>query len=120
VSEPNIDLVLDCADPERLADFWAQALGYRKIGFKEPYFLLMPAQREFPPLALQRVPEPKTAKNRMHLDIRTPDVPAEAKRLEGLGATRVDVGQSGDEGWITMADPEGNEFCVCPGIPLDW
>jgi hypothetical protein len=67
---------------------------------------------------LQRVPEQKSVKNRMHLDIRAQDIESEAKRLEGLGARRIDIGQGPDPGWITMADPEGNEFCVCPGVRL--
>jgi catechol 2,3-dioxygenase-like lactoylglutathione lyase family enzyme len=109
---PKIDLVIDCADPERLARFWAAALGYDEVGFKDPYFLLRSTDETDPPLLLQRVPEPKSVKNRMHLDIRTPDPETEARRLEEIGATRLWKG----EGWITMADPEGNEFCVCPGV----
>jgi predicted enzyme related to lactoylglutathione lyase len=64
---------------------------------------------------LQQVPEAKTGKNRMHLDIETLDIEAEAARLEGLGATRVQADQIHEHGtnWVLMADPEGNEFCVC-------
>jgi predicted enzyme related to lactoylglutathione lyase len=63
------------------------------------------------------VPEDKVAKNRMHLDIDTDDIEAEAARLEGLGATRVAAQPLHEHGtsWILMADPEGNEFCVCDG-----
>jgi predicted enzyme related to lactoylglutathione lyase len=63
------------------------------------------------------VPEAKTVKNRMHMDIETADIEAEAARLEGLGARRVDPGTLREHGsqWILMADPEGNEFCVCDG-----
>ena len=114
---PNIDLVIDCSDPERLAAFWAEALSYRKIGFREPYFLLRHEDASYPPLLLQRVPEPKDVKNRMHLDIRTEDVDGLASRLEGLGATRLSEHVEHGDRWITMADPEGNEFCVCPGVP---
>jgi hypothetical protein len=116
---PNVDIVIDCADPESLAAFWAQALGYRAVGFRDPYFLLLPAQQAHPPLILQRVPEPKQGKARVHFDLRVDDVAAEAQRLETLGARRVDVGQGDDAAWIPMADPEGNEFCVCPGAPLN-
>ena len=70
------------------------------------------------PSRSQRVPEAKTSKSRVHLDIRVDDIHAEAARLDALGAKRIDVGQGSEEHWITMADPEGNEFCVCPGIPL--
>jgi len=118
VVEPNIDIVIDCADPERLAEFWAEALGYAKAGMFDPYFVLLAPTREHPPVILQRVPEPKTAKARIHFDLRVADIETEAERLERLGARRIDVGQGSDPGWITMADPEGNEFCVCPGVPL--
>ena len=69
-------------------------------------------------MILQRVPEPKTSKTRVHFDIRVDDVEAKAHQLEALGARRIDVGQPGDAAFIPMADPEGNEFCVCPGVPL--
>jgi hypothetical protein len=116
---PNVDIVIDCADPESLAGFWSAALGYRSVGFGEPYFLLLPTERAFPPVILQRVPEPKAGKARIHFDLRVSDVAAEVGRLEGLGARRIDVGQGDEVEWVPMADPEGNEFCVCPGAPLD-
>jgi Glyoxalase-like domain len=116
---PNVDIVIDCADPEKLASFWAAALGYRSVGFLEPYYLLLPTERAFPPVILQRVPEPKQAKARIHFDLRVADVAAEVHRLEALGACRIDVGQGDEVDWVPMADPEGNEFCVCPGAPLD-
>jgi hypothetical protein len=115
---PNVDIVIDCADPEGLAEFWAEALGYRKGGLFEPYFVLLPPFPSHPPVVLQRVPEPKTAKARIHFDLRVEDIETEARRLEALGARRIDIGQGENPGWIAMADPEGNEFCVCPGIPL--
>ncbi len=116
---PNVDIVIDCADPEALAVFWAEALGYRAVGFVDPYFLLMPSTHTHPPVILQRVPEPKVGKARIHFDLRVDDVPGEVRRLEALGARRIDVGQGDDVSWVAMADPEGNEFCVCPGVPLD-
>jgi predicted enzyme related to lactoylglutathione lyase len=116
--EPNIDIVIDCHDLEAQLTFWAAALGYRKMGAKENYGLLLPHERSHPPVILQRVPEPKTAKTRVHFDLRVEDVEARAKELEGLGARRIDVGQPADATFIPMADPEGNEFCVCPGLPL--
>jgi predicted enzyme related to lactoylglutathione lyase len=116
---PNVDIVIDCADPETLAGFWAAALGYRAVGFRDPYYLLLPSERAFPPVILQRVLEPKQGKARIHFDLRVPDVDAEVRRLEGLGARRIDIGQ-GEVEFVPMADPEGNEFCVCPGVPLDF
>jgi predicted enzyme related to lactoylglutathione lyase len=118
MAEPNVDIVIDCSDPDSLVDFWAAALGYTKAFAHEQYWVLLPPVREHPPVLLQRVPEPKTAKARIHFDLRVPDIEAEAQRLEALGARRIDIGQGENPGWITMADPEGNEFCVCPGIPL--
>ena len=117
--EPNIDIVIDCHDLEAQLDFWSAVLGYRKIGIKDNYGLLVPHERAYPPVVLQRVPEPKTAKTRVHFDLRVDDVETKASELEALGARRIDVGQPTDAGFIPMADPEGNEFCVCPGVPLN-
>ena len=117
--DPNVDIVIDCADPQTLAVFWADALGYRSAGSRGPYALLLPADRAYPPVILQQVPEPKQGKARIHFDLRVDDVEAEVRRLEALGARRIDVGQSDDVAWVPMADPEGNELCVCPCAPLD-
>jgi predicted enzyme related to lactoylglutathione lyase len=107
--------VLDCEDPRRLAEFWAPALGYVDLGDAGAYAVLVPDGRPGPKLLLQHVPEAKTVKNRMHLDIETPDIDVEAARLEALGASRVSADHVHEHGttWILMADPEGNEFCVC-------
>src|SRR5207237_8540046 len=108
---------LDCADPEVVGSFWAGALGYAVLGGAGSYTMLIPDGRPGPNLLLQRVPEGKAGKNRMHLDIHTPDVLGEATRLEALGATRLaaDPRREHDSMWMQMADPEGNEFCVCDG-----
>ena len=110
-------LVLDCADPERLAEFWAPALGYVNLGTFGNYVALLPDGRPGPKLLLQRVDEAKTVKNRMHLDFEVADIHAEAKRLLALGATQVSEGPCAEHGttWLLMSDPEGNEFCVCDG-----
>jgi predicted enzyme related to lactoylglutathione lyase len=120
-SDPTIGLVLDCADPIRLAAFWSAALGYVSVGEAGAYVVLLPKDRPGPKLLLQRVPEPKTVKNRMHLDIDATDIEAEATRLEGLGAQRAAPGQRHEHStnWILMLDPEGNEFCVCDGGATD-
>jgi predicted enzyme related to lactoylglutathione lyase len=112
---PAMGLVLDCADPVRLAQFWALALGYVDLGTAGSYAVLVPDGRPGPKLLLQGVPEPKSVKNRMHLDIEVPDIEAEAARLVALGARRVQDDHIHEHGttWILMADPEGNEFCVC-------
>ena len=112
---PHFGLVLDCADPEPLAKFWCDALGYANLGSAGSYVALYPREGNGPKLLLQRVTEPKTAKNRMHLDIETPDIEREANRLVGLGAKRLNDNTCSEHGstWILMADPEGNEFCIC-------
>ena len=112
---PSIGLVLDCSDPERLAEFWALALGYGNLGTFGSYVALVPSGRPGPKLLLQRVDEPKAVKNRMHFDIEVPDIHAEADRLVALGATRVSEQPLTEHGtsWLLMMDPEGNEFCVC-------
>jgi predicted enzyme related to lactoylglutathione lyase len=111
----TIGLVLDCAEPNRLAEFWSAALGYVTLGEAGSYVLLVDETGVKPKLLLQRVPEAKAGKNRMHLDIETPAVDDEARRLVALGARRVEVAARSEHGtrWVVMADPEGNEFCVC-------
>jgi predicted enzyme related to lactoylglutathione lyase len=113
----TIGLVLDCTDPTELAHFWSEALGYSTVGGAGSYVMLVDSEGIRPKLLLQAVPEVKSAKNRMHLDIETPDVDAEASRLESLGARRLEAGVRSEHGsnWVIMADPEGNEFCVCDG-----
>ena len=108
-----LSLVIDCVDPEQLAAFWAPALGYTNVGLFGSYVVLVDPDNASPRLLLQRVDEPKPGKNRMHLDIHMPDVNAEADRLVALGATRGEALNEFDTDWIVMADPEGNEFCVC-------
>jgi hypothetical protein len=110
----HLAIVLDCADPEGLAQFWAGALGYRQQPLEEPYLSLLPAQRGGgPELVLQRVPEPKVGKNRMHLDLHVEDVEGEVARLVALGATRRsrELEEVGFR-WVVLGDPQGNEFCV--------
>lgn len=119
MSTERLGLVLDCIDPLALAPFWAAALDYRFLGHVENYALLVPDGRPGPKLLLQKVPETKSVKNRMHIDIETSDIEGEAARLETLGARRVSPGAMSEHGstWILMTDPEGNEFCICDGGP---
>lgn len=114
---PTIGLVLDCHDPAALAEFWSAALDYVNVGDVGAYVVLFPNGGSGPKLLLQEVPEPKTTKNRMHLDIDAADIETEANRLEALGARRARPDPLHEHGinWILMADPEGNEFCVCDG-----
>ena len=114
----SLSLVLDCADPDKLAGFWSEALGYAVVGGAGNYVLLVDGEEKQPKLLLQRVSEPKAGKNRMHFDIESPTVDEEVARLERLGAHRLvdDAVKELGHRWVVMADPEGNEFCVCdPG-----
>ena len=117
-----MDLTIQCVnidsqEPARLADFWQAALGWRRTHETDDEIVLEPPAGSpqdgvAPDLLFARVPEPKTVKNRLHLDLRPLDQAAEVARLEGLGAVRVDVGQSDEVSWVVLADPDGNEFCV--------
>lgn len=111
----RMGLVLDCADPKALAAFWAAALEYRIAGGAGNYVMLLPIEGDGPKLLLQGVPEPKSTKNRMHFDIHVADTLAETERLAALGARRLEADVREEHGthWFLMADPEGNEFCVC-------
>jgi hypothetical protein len=108
------EVVVDCHDPRRVAQFWGQVLGWEVQAHGDALWM-SESGAPFPDLVLVfvQVPEAKSVKNRMHLDVSPVgcDRDAEVERLLGLGARRVDVGQ-GDQGWVVLADPEGNEFCV--------
>jgi predicted enzyme related to lactoylglutathione lyase len=109
-------LNVDSNDPSGTAAFWEQALGWRRT-FDTPDEVVLeppagsPEDGISPDILFARVPEAKTLKNRLHVDLRPDDQDAEIARLESLGAVRVDVGQR-DVSWVVLADPEGNEFCV--------
>lgn len=140
----SFQVTFDAADPRSLADFWLDALGYHRPPPPEGYDTwdafardkgipaaewgdhdaLMDPDGIGPRLFFQKVPESKTSKNRMHLDLRVADrdtdtrsqrqaIDAEVDRLVVLGATKVKDFDEGDFGlWTVMQDPEGNEFCV--------
>jgi predicted enzyme related to lactoylglutathione lyase len=113
-----VELVLDCEEPKRLAKFWRAALDYRDYYMDANLAVLVPKEGIASPLLLQGVPEPKAGKNRMHLDIVVDDIEAEVRRLQALGARRIDedVQSLGETRWVRMSDPEQNEFCVSTGI----
>ena len=109
-------LCIDSPHPSRSADFWEAALGWRRTHDSDSEVVLEPPEGSLedgvaPDLLFLKVPEPKAAKNRLHLDLRPRDQAAEVARLEALGARRVVVGQ-GEVSWVVLADPDGNEFCV--------
>ena len=139
----KFQVTFDCAHAGQLAEFWAAALG-RQVqppppGFEswqdwcekndqeyDPGFMsaVIDPEGVQPRLLFIRVPEGKTAKNRMHLDLevsagppataeeRLPAIEAKAKRLEEIGATRIGMKEEFGGAWLVMQDPEGNEFCV--------
>ena len=102
---------VDARDPLSLGRWWQQALGWVAVDEGPDVFEIRPAPDRLPGLLFVPVPEGKTVKNRLHLDFRPDDQGLEVDRLLALGATRVDVGQ-GEQSWVVLADPEGNEFCV--------
>ena len=115
-------LCIDTTDPAKIAPFWQAALGWRRTWDEEDQIVLEPPEGSpedgiVPDLLFLRVPETKTVKNRLHLDLRPKDQAAEVARLEALGARRVEVGQGTDVSWVVMADPDGNEFDVLRPLP---
>lgn len=114
MSVQYVVLTLDVADAEVQAAFWCAAAGYERRGGAGQYVALEDPRGSLPKLLLQQVDEPKSAKNRLHLDLHVAETEAEATRLEGVGAVRVGRNDEFGTHWIVMRDPEGNEFCVCP------
>ena len=111
------ELVLDCLDPSRLAAFWCEVLGYVELDREAGSVEIGPrpgAGGPQPTLVFSPTAEPKREKLRLHLDVNATDrdQDAELERLLSLGATPADVGQTGEESWHVLADPEGNEFCL--------
>lgn len=103
---------IDAANPKVLAHWWADVLGW-KIFFEDDNEVVITTPDErFPGMVFLKVPDEKAGKNRIHLDFAPDDQEHELSRLHRLGARKVDVGQTGEEGWVVLADPEGNEFCV--------
>src|SRR5713226_7295372 len=96
---------IGAADPRALAEWWAEALGWKIFDESDGEVVVTTHDERFPGLIFLPVPETKTAKNRVHLDWVPDDRDAEVERLVGLGATRVDIGQTGDESWVVLADP---------------
>jgi hypothetical protein len=119
--------VIDTTDPRALADWWAEALRWTKVYEADDEVVIVPThmtekryrqtpwEQAGPGLVFVRVPEQKSIKNRLHLDLAphtSDDRDAEIARLKEMGATEVDLGQGPDVTWTVLADPQGNEFCV--------
>jgi predicted enzyme related to lactoylglutathione lyase len=110
------EITIDANDPGRLARFWGDVLGW-PVTDEDDGLSWISESGDYttrPLIVFAPVPEAKTVKNRMHLDVNPSgvDQAEELERLLSLGATRADVGQSDDVPWIVLADPEGNEFCL--------
>jgi hypothetical protein len=104
-------IIVDAHDPASLGRWWREALGWVVIDDDPRWYEIRPTPEQMPGLLFVPVPDKKIVKNRLHLDFRPDDQAAEVERLLALGATRADIGQ-GEVNWVTLADPEGNEFCV--------
>ena len=109
-----LHLTFDCADPGALADFWCAALGYEATPLRSEFVAeaAPPDGLEAPKLLFLKVPEPKTAKNRMHVDLGVADPEVVVQRMLGLGATKVGDYDEWGTRWTTLRDPEGNEVCI--------
>ena len=137
----TVQVTVDSSTPHELADWWAETLGWEREPSDEEFIRRMveaghaseadtalhhgvlvwragaairPPGGAEPRVLFQLVPEAKTVKNRVHLDVRTPTGQAEAElaRLLARGATELHRGRQGPASWVTLADPEGNEFCL--------
>jgi catechol 2,3-dioxygenase-like lactoylglutathione lyase family enzyme len=113
------ELVLDAHDPDLLARFWCEVLGYAELDRTDDGDIeIGPPGTGFggpqPTIVFNRTDEPKTAKLRLHIDVNSTDrdQDAELERLLAAGARPAEIGQTGNESWHVLADPEGNEFCL--------
>jgi hypothetical protein len=111
-----VSITFDTTDPESLARWWAERFGAEIIANMDGFFVLvaggtLPAQ-----LAFQKVADPTPGKNKVHLDIHTDDdLDAEVSRWTDAGATSLGRRNAGDFVWVTLTDPDGNEFCIAGG-----
>jgi hypothetical protein len=104
-------ICIDAHDPEALAAWWGRVLGRPHHTDSDGDVVLSPPPGQGPPWLFLAVPDDKVVKNRLHLDFTPDDQQAEVDRLIDLGARHVDIGQ-GEQTWVVLADPEGNEFCI--------
>jgi predicted enzyme related to lactoylglutathione lyase len=118
MSNTFLGVAVDCADAAAVANFWAEVLGRQVAEHptrEHAVVLVDDGSIQGPRMAFHHVPEPKTVKNRLHLDLITTDFEAESDRLVGLGAQKVrDIEQGGGR-WTTFGDIEGNEFDLIAG-----
>ena len=104
-------VVVATHDPVALGSWWREALGWVTVNDDPVVYEIQRAPDQLPGILFLAVDDVKQRQNRLHIDLRPDNQPAEVERLIGMGASRVDVGQ-GEVPWVVLADPEGNEFCV--------
>jgi predicted enzyme related to lactoylglutathione lyase len=110
-------ITVDCANPARLAEFWAAALDYKLQEADDEGALIVDSRHQGTRMLFLKVPEGKAVKNRVHLDLGPTDThDAEVDRLLKLGARVFKSFRENNSGWTVMQDPEGNEFCVESGM----
>jgi predicted enzyme related to lactoylglutathione lyase len=108
-------ITFDCADPDTLAQWWAQAVDGQVKAVVPGEFVLV-SRSDGPQLGFQRVPDPTPGKNRVHVDFSAADIESEVQRLLKLGARETARHSFGDDfNWVVLADPAGNAFCVAAG-----
>ena len=109
-------IVIDTVDPERIAPFWCALLGVQERGWFGEDYLMLTTDGGAPPVAFQRVPEAKSAKNRLHVDLEVDDLDRAFARIVALGGSAISdvLEMPGGYRWRVIADPEGNEFCIVP------
>lgn len=107
---------VDSHDPAALGRWWQEALGWVVVNDDPSQFEIRPEPDRLPGLLFVSVPERKSAKNRLHLDLRPDDRDREVERMLGLGASRAEE-PPGEHSWVVLADPEGNEFCILGSRP---
>ncbi|PRC47107.1 glyoxalase [Mycobacterium sp. ITM-2017-0098] len=108
------EICIDATDIHALAAWWSKVLGWPAEEVDDGDIVLKAPGGAGPDWLFLAVPEGKTGKNRIHFDFTPDDQDAEVQRVIGLGARRVDIGQ-GEQSWVVLADPEGNEFCILAG-----
>jgi Glyoxalase-like domain len=117
------EIVIDCADPRRVAEFWGAVLGWTPQAYEDYFWMSETGDVHDRGMVLVfvPVPEPKTVKNRVHIDVRPSGGATQAEEVErliGLGARHIDIGQ-GEVPWVVLADVEDNEFCVLGARPTE-
>src|SRR5687767_3431685 len=107
-------IVIDAHDLPALARFWTQVLGWKVLSEREREIVIGPDETAPVGICFMPAADGKLVKNRVHLDLNAgqDDRELEIERVVALGARRADIGQTGDESWTVLADPEGNEFCI--------